>query len=166
METEGSSAGSLSTHFTNSRASLSLSYAPSKEQNPATWGPSSLEERNVCPKPCPRVRRLEKIPGIIWCCLRWIWSHPGWRQKWLWVALPGLVCGKLRALSCIKTFALAVYQSASAFLSLLLFTEILKNHILPQALPIPSFRINPPPFILLQQVAVFLFPCVLTCLVS
>ena len=81
------------------------------------------------------------------------------------MGLPGLVCGKLKALSCIKTLALAVYQSGSAFFSLLLFTVILTNHLLPEDLLIPSFAINPLPFTLLQQVEVSLFPYVLTCLV-
>lgn len=40
------------------------------EQNPArgVWVrrvSTKPEERNVCPRICPRVRRLEKIPGII-----------------------------------------------------------------------------------------------------
>ena len=47
----------------------------------------------------------------------------------------------------------------------LLLTVILTNHLLPEALLTPSFAINPPPFTILQQVEVSLFPCVLTCLV-
>lgn len=78
-------------------------------------------------------------------------------------ARPGL--WQAQALSCIKTLALAVYQSGSAFLSLVLFTVILTNHLLPKALLIPSFAINPLPFTLLQQLEVSLFPYVLTCLV-
>lgn len=60
VETEGSSSESLPT-----LTSQSLSQTLAKEQNSAPEPQQSLDERNVCSEPCPKVRRLEKFLGLL-----------------------------------------------------------------------------------------------------
>lgn len=57
---KGSSSESLPT-FT----SQSLSQTLTNEQKSVPEPQQSLDERNVCSEPCPRVRRLEKFLGLL-----------------------------------------------------------------------------------------------------